>query len=73
MMSLSDLISALGGATKVASACGVQPSAVSNWIARGAIAADHRVTVWRMATDAGLDWAPPGAEGLALVAKAAAA
>jgi DNA-binding transcriptional regulator YdaS (Cro superfamily) len=73
MLSISDVILGLGGATRVALACGVQPSAVSNWIARGAIAAEHRVTVWRMATETGLDWAPPGAEGLALVAKAAAA
>lgn len=73
MLSLNALITGLGGATKVAQECGVLPSAVSNWVSRGAIAAEHRVTVWRLAAAAGLDWTPPGAEGLALVAKERAA
>lgn len=73
MLSNSDLIAKLGGPTKVAAARGVIPSAVSNWIARGVIPAEHRMAVWRMATEAGLDWAPPGAEGFALVPRAGAA
>lgn len=39
-------------------------NAVSNWLARGAVPAEHRNTVWQMALDAGIDWTPPGAEGL---------
>jgi hypothetical protein len=73
MLAVPDLISALGGSTRVAAACGVQPTAVSNWVARGAVAAEHRVRVWRLATEAGLDWTPPGAEGLRLVVCAGAA
>lgn len=67
MVTLDALISALGGNVKVAAECNVGPSAVSNWVARGAISAEHRLTVWRLASDAGIDWAPPGFEGLALV------
>ena len=72
MMPLSDLISALGGPLAVGAECGVGASAVSNWVARGSVAAEHRVTVWRMATKAGLNWAPPGCEGLRLLLPAAA-
>lgn len=70
-MTLDALISALGGNLKVAAECNVGPSAVSNWLARGAISAEHRLTVWRMAAKAGLDWSPPGCEGLALVQRPA--
>lgn len=34
------------------------------WVQRGEIPAEHRNEVWQMALDAGLDWTPPGAEGL---------
>lgn len=73
MLTIPDLIAGLGGTTKVATACGIQPSAVSNWVARDSIAAQHQITIWRMAEAAGLDWAPPGAAGMALVEKGAAA
>ena len=52
------------GRKAVATACGVRQNAVSNWLARGEIPAEHLNTVWQMALDAGLDWTPPGAEGL---------
>lgn len=69
-MEVSELIVKLGGPTKVARALGITPPAVSNWSADGRVPPIHDVRLWRMATEAGLDWAPPGAEGLALVVKA---
>jgi hypothetical protein len=67
MLTLEQLIERLGGTAAVARACGVGTSAVSNWVARGGVAAEHRLTVWRLATEAGVEWTPPGAEGLRLV------
>lgn len=67
MVTLDQLIEQLGGSATVARECGVGVSAVSNWVARGGVAAQHRVTLWRRATEAGIDWTPPGAEGLRLV------
>lgn len=52
------------GRKAVAERCGVRQNAVSNWLARGELPAEHRLAVWQMALDAGLDWTPPGAEGL---------
>ena len=72
MLDIPNLIAALGGPTKLAAECGVQPSAVSNWGARGSIPGEHRLKVWRMATEAGVEWAPPGCEGLALVPRPSA-
>jgi hypothetical protein len=61
-MTIEDLLSALGRKA-VAATCGVGLTAVSNWPVRG-IPREHHVRVWQMALDAGLDWTPPGAEGL---------
>lgn len=72
-MEVSELIRRLGGPTKVARVLRITTQAVSNWSAVNRVPREHDVAVWRLATEAGLDWAPPGAEGLALVAKAAAA
>ncbi len=66
-MTLQNLIDALGGCTAVGKHCGVSPSAVTNWVMRGSIAAEHRLTVWRLAVAADLDWRPPGSEGVRLV------
>lgn len=66
MVTIGELIRQVGGATRVARQCGVSPAAVSNWIMRGSIAAEHRITVWRLATEADVDWAPPAAHGLRL-------
>jgi hypothetical protein len=62
-MDLSSLLAKLGRRA-VAAACQVKPNAVTNWIARGDVPAEHRMTVWQLALDAGLDWTPPGAEAL---------
>jgi hypothetical protein len=62
-MDLSSLLSKLGRRV-VAAACQVRPNAVTNWIARGEVPAEHRLTVWQLALDAGIDWTPPGAEAL---------
>lgn len=62
-MELIALISNLGRKA-VADRCCVRQNAVSNWLARGELPAEHRLTIWQMALDAGLDWTPPGAEAL---------
>ena len=72
-MNVGDLISKLGGPAKVGRACGVSTAAVSNWSAGDRVPAEHRLTMWRMATAAGLDWVPPGAEGARLVLPASEA
>jgi hypothetical protein len=72
-MEVPDLISALGGPAKVGRALGITTQAVSNWSATNRVPAEREVALWRMATEAGLEWTPPGAEGLALVAKGRAA
>lgn len=72
MLTVAQLVAGLGGPSKVAEAFGVTGSAVSNWNIRG-VPGEHAVKLWKMATAAGLDWAPPGAEDLALVAKERAA
>lgn len=70
MVTVRELLKRLGGASAVAGRCGVSPSAVSNWGSRGEIAAEHWITIWRMAQEADLDWTPPGAEGLTLAPRA---
>ena len=70
-MDVRELIRSLGGPTKVAEDCGVTPQAVTNWMARGRVAAEHQVTLWRLATERGVAWTPPGAEGLKLESAAA--
>lgn len=74
-MDIRDLIHRLGGPTEVAGRLGdgVTGKAVSMWGSRGEVPGDYLLPLWRMATEAGLDWVPPGAEGLALVAKEQAA
>jgi len=66
MIALSDLIEKLGGPTAVANKRGITPPAVTNWVMRGRVAAEHQIALWSMAVDAGLDWKPEGAEGLEL-------
>jgi hypothetical protein len=72
-MEVSSLIAALGGPTRVAKTLGITTQAVSNWSATRRVPREHHVAVWRMASAAGLDWTPPGAEGLTLVEKERAA
>jgi hypothetical protein len=62
-MKFSELIKALGRRA-VAARCGVGENAVSNWVARGEVPAEHRISLWHLALEAGLDWTPPGAEAL---------
>lgn len=59
-----ELIKALGGSTAVGARLGVTSQAVSNALRRNALPADWHLPLWQMALDAGLDWTPPGAEGL---------
>lgn len=45
---IRDIIHAAGGAKAIAAALGVNPSAVNNWTARGAIPAEHCPTLERL-------------------------
>lgn len=67
MMALREIIGAAGGSTALASRCGVSSTAIYNWLAHGRIPARHWIPLWRMAKERGLDWRPPGTEGLDLV------
>jgi hypothetical protein len=63
-LSVKDLVVGLGGNRVVAGRIGVRSQAVSNWIAANVVPAEHHVTVWRMALEAGLAWEPPGADSI---------
>lgn len=67
-----ELVDGLGGPTAVARLCGVTPPAVTNWLKRGQIPAEHHVALWAAAQETGLDWAPPGGAGFRLVPREAA-
>jgi transcriptional regulator with XRE-family HTH domain len=63
-MAISELITRLGGGAAVAAELGVTPSAVSRWIADGAVPARRTAALLRMARRLDVDWTPPGFEGL---------
>lgn len=73
MVTVRELIKQLGGPVALSGCCGVVPSAVTNWAAKNEVSAEHRITLWRMAVAAGIDWTPPGADGLVLAPKEVAA
>lgn len=73
MISVRELIRLLGGPTVVAAKRRVTVSAVTNWAARDEVPGEHRVPMWRDAYEAGIDWTPPGAEGLTLAPRQEAA
>jgi transcriptional regulator with XRE-family HTH domain len=58
------LRAALGGQAEVARRLGVTRAAVSHWVAADALPRKRHLQIWRMAAEAGLEWTPPGAEGL---------
>lgn len=64
--SVRDLVRQLGGPQNVAQRLGVTGQAVGNWQLRGAIPRRHHLALWQMAQRAGLEWQPPGTDGLAL-------
>lgn len=66
-MNVRDLIHNLGGPKRLGEVLDEPMKTVSSWGARDSVPAEHRVRVWRLARQAGLDWTPPGFEGLALV------
>jgi hypothetical protein len=63
-MQVRDLIRALGGPVSVGARLGVTSQAVSNAVRRQRLPAEWHFPLWQMALDAGVDWTPPGAEGL---------
>ena len=70
-MQLRAVIAALGGPTKVAARLCVRADTVSMWSVRNRLPARHSVPLWLLADAAGLDWRPPGTEGLSLATRAA--
>ena len=71
-MKIDSLIKGLGGPTAVGHALGLSPQRVHNWIVRDSVPAEHHLAVWRLAIERQIDWKPPGADGLSLVAAPAA-
>lgn len=61
----AEFLRALGGAAAVADLVQAGRSAVSMWISRKEIPAAYHLQLWRLATERGLDWRPPGSEWLA--------
>lgn len=60
----TEFLRALGGAAAVADMVQAGRSAVSMWISRGEIPAAYHLQLWRLATERGLEWRPPGSEWL---------
>jgi hypothetical protein len=66
-VTVAETIQALGGATAVSRVCRVSLAAVCNWVSDGKIPPAHHAALWRMAQARGVDWTPPGFEGVRLV------
>jgi hypothetical protein len=69
-MTVSAIIAALGGPAALARQLGLAAGAVRMWSQRERLPTRHALAVWRLAHDAGLDWRPPGCEGLELARRA---
>lgn len=65
-MSVSPIIAALGGPAALARQLGIASSAVRMWSQRQRLPQKHALAVWRLAHEAGLDWRPPGFDGIEL-------
>lgn len=70
MTTIPVLLRRLGGQRVVAGRLGLARSAVGNWAVRGSIPGDHVLAIWQMAIEAGIEWEPPGADGLLEALKA---
>jgi hypothetical protein len=66
-----DLVHQLGGPSAIATRLGISAQAVSNWYSAG-IPKAHHLRLWQMAQAAGLDWRPPGTDGITLAPAAPA-
>jgi hypothetical protein len=71
-MDVRTLIHALGGPGVVADEIGTTGKSVSMWGTRGEIPSAFHLSVWKMAIARGVEWTPPGAEGLKIVPAEAA-
>lgn len=58
------LIKALGGTKAVSQRTGQAMQTVYMWGRRGNIPAEHHISLWQMAVEAGVDWQPEGADEL---------
>lgn len=69
----AELVRALGGPKAVAHAIGLSTAGVSMWYRRSrlsrrsGIPPAYHARLWRLAQAKGIDWTPPGFEGLRLV------
>lgn len=64
MLTVDELLDALGGNQKVAETLGASANGISNWRMRGKVPARYEIRVWSMALSSGLDWEPAGAAEL---------
>jgi hypothetical protein len=67
MLTDRQAIETLGGAARVVHELRLKRSAVTMWGTRRSIPPEHHLPMWRLCQQRGIDWAPPGAEGCALV------
>lgn len=65
-MTVSGIISELGGPAEVAQSLGIKAGAARMWSLRERVPARHALALWRLAHEAGLDWRPPGFDGIEL-------
>ena len=62
MMTVDDLVEALGGTGATAVLLGLSAPAVSNWRAAGAVPPKHHYRLYRLCQERGIDWQPPASE-----------
>lgn len=64
-MDTADVIARLGGASTVAKELKKKRTTVAMWAKRNVVpSTEDRVSLWRMARSSGIDWTPPGLNGL---------
>lgn len=68
---IEKLEGAFGGVRAVATRLSVSRGAVSMWKLRAEVPSQYDLPLWMLATEAGIDWTPPAAQGLMLVRRAA--
>lgn len=71
-MLVKELVQELGGPRAVAGLLAqlgqsVEPKAVSMWGTRDEVPGMYHVVMWRLAVQAGIEWRPPGCDGLVLM------
>lgn len=63
-MDTKTLLRSLGGQTKVARRLDIAMNRVNSWIIRDGIPGEFYVPIWHLCLEKGIDWRPPGADGI---------